>query len=100
MRRNQRANRLETAPNIRAGQFRRQTVLESRATYRVVDVEDASVLVEVVEAPGLTPGRRFRFSRESVSAMRVVHETEIASPSSAVRNAGPVSLTGPATRQS
>jgi hypothetical protein len=58
---------------ITVGEHRRQVRLGSEAVYRVCELDGALVELEVVQAPGLRPGRRFRFRREAVEAMSVVN---------------------------
>jgi hypothetical protein len=53
------------------GQLRRQRRLGSEAVYRVCDFSHQDVWVEVVRAPGLNPGEKFKFAREAVIAMDV-----------------------------
>jgi hypothetical protein len=54
------------------GELRRKRLLGSDAIYRVVALEGELVTVEVVQAPGLSAGERFRFTLEAVTAMEVV----------------------------
>jgi hypothetical protein len=54
------------------GQLRRQVVLGTEAVYRVVGLTARSVQVEVVRAPGLTPGDRYMFTRAAVLRMDVL----------------------------
>jgi hypothetical protein len=54
---------------LASGQLRRRTSLGTEAVYRICEVSGASVEVEVVRAPGLTPGRRFVFTRADVLRM-------------------------------
>jgi len=56
------------------GQLRRQVVLESEAVYRICDLGPPSIEVEVVRAPGLAAGARYRFTTAAVRAMEVVEE--------------------------
>jgi hypothetical protein len=65
--------------SVESGQLRRNRVLESEATYRVVDVGDEVVEVEVIDAPGLKPGQRFSFTTKMVEAMDVVGAAEATS---------------------
>jgi|1185.fasta_scaffold495439_2 hypothetical protein len=65
---------------VEPGQLRRKRLLESEATYRVVEVADEVVEVEVIDAPGLKPGQRFSFTTEVVEAMEVVAAAETATP--------------------
>jgi hypothetical protein len=58
--------------HVAAEQLRTHTLLGLEATYRVIDVSEKHALVEVVEAPGLNPGTRFRYDIETVDEMRVV----------------------------
>lgn len=58
------------------GQVRRVVRLGSEALYRVHECAGPLVEVEVVRAPGLSEGQRFRFSREAVLEMELVdHST-------------------------
>ena len=52
-----------------AGQIRQQEIQGTVATYRVVAVQQDLIEVEVVEAPGLAEGLRFRFAATAVEAM-------------------------------
>jgi hypothetical protein len=54
------------------GELRAQRALGVSALYRVVDVEQDHVRVEVVRAPGLAPGLAFRFTAAAVEAMDIV----------------------------
>jgi hypothetical protein len=56
------------------GQVVEQRKLRTRAVYRVLRVDGDHVDVEVIEAPGLAPGERYRFARASVEEMTVVSE--------------------------
>jgi hypothetical protein len=58
--------------HVIAEQLRTHSLLGLDATYRVIDVTGKHALVEVVEAPGLHPGTRFRYDLEAVEGMRVV----------------------------
>jgi glucose-6-phosphate dehydrogenase assembly protein OpcA len=64
----------ESSPQLAVGQLRRQVSLGSTAVYRVRACEAALITVEVVSAPGLKPGQRFRFSRSAVERMELVAE--------------------------
>ena len=57
---------------VRLGQVRRHELLGTVAVYRVVDIEGPLVLVEVIQAPGLEAGARFRFTEEAVRRMRLL----------------------------
>jgi hypothetical protein len=50
----------------------RATRLGSTATYRVREVHDGLVAVEVVKGPGLEPGQRFEFTADAVARMEPV----------------------------
>jgi hypothetical protein len=54
---------------LAVGQIRWQERLGTRAAYRVCDWDEELVQVEVVEAPRLQPGQKFRFMRAAVLAM-------------------------------
>ena len=43
----------------------------------MIDVQDVMVEVEVIEAPGLSPGQRFSFAADAVAAMELVSEAAI-----------------------
>jgi hypothetical protein len=60
--------------DLAVGQLRRQVVLESEAVYRVCEIGSSSVEVEVVRAPGLSAGARYRFTRAAVLAMEEIGE--------------------------
>jgi hypothetical protein len=58
---------------VQRGEVRRRSLLGTEATYRVLDTErDGVVRVEVIEAPGLPPGRVLRFLTEAVAGMELV----------------------------
>ena len=57
---------------VEPGELRGKTLLGTEAVYRVIALEGELVLVEVVSAPGLAPGDRFRFTLSAVEAMAVV----------------------------
>lgn len=63
-----------TNHDLVVGQLRRHVRLGSEAVYRVCDFGPESVWVEVVRVPGLSPGERFKFSRDAVIAMEVPHD--------------------------
>jgi hypothetical protein len=72
------------------GDVYEQELLDTRASYRVVTVEDDHVTVEAVEVPGLERGHRLRLTRESLVAMaRVEAPVEAADPAAASRSALP-----------
>ena len=54
------------------GQIRRQERLGSECLYRVCGLEGALVIVEVIRAPGLVAGQRFKFTRGAVARMQCV----------------------------
>jgi hypothetical protein len=60
------------------GQLRRQVRLDTDAVYRVQGWDDSHVRVQVVRAPGLTPGDTFTFTREAVQAMHVIRKRDSA----------------------
>ena len=60
------------AKELRIGELRRQVRLASEAVYRVCGWDQLLVQVEVVRAPGLSPGQRFQFALEAVMQMDVV----------------------------
>jgi hypothetical protein len=64
------------AGNCRIGEIRRQVKLGSVALYRVLEADPDSelVTVEVIEVPGLSPGRTIRLLRHAVAGMAVVPE--------------------------
>ncbi len=64
-------------PGLSVGQLRRHIALESEAVYRVLELGPATIMVEVIRAPGLSAGLRFDFTREAVLAMELVGEDEI-----------------------
>jgi len=74
-----------------AGQLRRHIRLESEATYRICAWNEHLVEVEVISAPGLRAGRRFRFRRELVEQMEIVREASVAEPQKRARRAGSIS---------
>jgi hypothetical protein len=58
--------------SVRAGDVRRRRLLDSEAIYRVIAVHGDSATVEVVSAPGLLAGARFRFVVSDLEAMERV----------------------------
>jgi len=54
---------------VQPGELRGKALFGSRAVYRVIAVDGELVEVEVVEAPGLAAGERFRFTLEAVAEM-------------------------------
>jgi hypothetical protein len=64
------SSHLPRAPAV--GQLLRTTRLGSDSVYRVSGFEGALVVLEVVDAPGLVSGSRFRFTGEAVAAMQAV----------------------------
>jgi hypothetical protein len=69
----------EPAEELAVGQLRRQRALGSEALYRVGGWDADRVRVEVVEAPGLQSGDEFTFTRDAVSAMKVVQDLSLVS---------------------
>ena len=57
---------------LAVGQLRRKLLLGSEALYRVCDLGEALVEVEVVQAPGLPSGRRFNVTRNAAEDMDLV----------------------------
>jgi hypothetical protein len=55
--------------------------LGSEAVYRVIDVADRLVSVEVVDAPGLERGTRFQITRRAAKAMQHIRGDAVAPPS-------------------
>jgi hypothetical protein len=55
--------------SVEPGELRRKALLRTAAVYRVVAVDGELVEVEVVEAPGLEPGERYRFTLAAVEEM-------------------------------
>lgn len=58
--------------DLRVGQIRRQERLGSECLYRVCGLDAALATVEVIRAPGLAAGQRFRFTRAAVARMQRV----------------------------
>jgi hypothetical protein len=56
--------------------------LGTEAVYRVIDVADRLVSVEVVEAPGLEQGTRFQITRRAAKAMQYTRGDAVADPGS------------------
>jgi hypothetical protein len=54
------------------GQLLKRRALGTDALYRVVGENSRGVEVEVIDAPGLTPGARYTFSRKDVLAMDAI----------------------------
>ncbi len=63
---------MHEARRPRVGELRQRVSLGSEAVYRVCRVERRFVEVEVVRAPGLGAGQRFRFAPEAVAKMGVI----------------------------
>ena len=57
---------------IRVGELRLHTRLGSEAVYRVCVRDGNAVVLEVVRAPGLSAGQRFRYTADAVRRMAVV----------------------------
>lgn len=57
---------------LRVGEFRRHVCLGTEAVYRVCDWDDELAEVEVVRAPGLRRGQRFKFDVAAVRGMTLV----------------------------
>jgi hypothetical protein len=57
---------------IGVGQVRRQVRLSTECLYRVCELEGEYATVEVIRAPGLAAGQRFRFTRAAVELMQCV----------------------------
>ena len=57
---------------LRIGELRRNVRLGSEAVYRICGWDEELVVVEVVNAPGLEAGQRFRFARQAVTQMAVI----------------------------
>jgi hypothetical protein len=60
------------ASELKIGELRRRVHLGTEAIYRVCDWNDELAEVEVVQAPGLPRGQRFRFDVAAVRSMAVV----------------------------
>jgi hypothetical protein len=60
----------------------RHRALGTEAVYRVIDVADRMVSVEVVEAPGLEQGTRFQITRSAANAMQQIRGDAVAELSS------------------
>jgi hypothetical protein len=58
--------------DLRIGEIRRRVQLGTEAVYRVLAVSNELAEVEVVKAPGLAPGQRFKFTVDAVCRMTVV----------------------------
>jgi hypothetical protein len=76
----------------------RRRALGTEAVYRILDVDQVTVRVEVVRAPGLKPGMQLTFTREAAAAMeRIAGESgepvECAEPA---ESAEPVASAKPA----
>jgi hypothetical protein len=54
------------------GEFRRKRSLHTSATYRVLEIEPAHVLLEVCDVPGLAAGVTLRVTRSAAREMEVV----------------------------
>lgn len=59
------------------GQLRRQVLLDTEALYRVCGLGAELVEVEVVSAPGLSPGRRFKLTRDAIERMDLVRNPSL-----------------------
>jgi hypothetical protein len=62
--------------------FLKHRALGTEAVYRVIDVADRLVSVEVVDAPGLEQGTRFQITRGAAKAMQYIRGDAVAEPSS------------------
>ncbi|MFZ0089667.1 MAG: hypothetical protein WAL63_09190 [Solirubrobacteraceae bacterium] len=62
------------ASELRIGEIRRRVLLGSEAFYRVCGWTDELAEVEVVVAPGLRPGQRFKFDVAAVLRMDLTVE--------------------------
>lgn len=69
-----RTARLIGVDTLRTGRLLGREVLGSESFYRVVEARDRLVEVEVVDAPGLACGIRFRITRGAARAMRQLHD--------------------------
>ncbi len=67
-------------PSLEPGKFLHQRLQGTEATYRVIHVEREIVLVEVVDAPGLAAGYRFRILLAAAEAMEVRDAPRAAPP--------------------
>ena len=56
-------------PNLFADDLLRHEALGTTALYRVVDVADQTVAVEVLSSPGLETGTTLRLTRRAAQAM-------------------------------
>jgi hypothetical protein len=54
---------------VAVGDVLRHRRLGSLATYRVIGDHGDLLELEVIDAPGLSPGQRFRFTRAAVADM-------------------------------
>ncbi len=61
-----------SAGALGVGQLRRQSMLDTEAVYRVVELGEETVRVEVITAPGLPPGRQFEFAAAAVRRMELL----------------------------
>jgi hypothetical protein len=80
------------SPAVEPGQLRRQRVLGSDATYRVLEVVGDHVEVEVIDVPGLEAGHRLRLLDDAVSAMDLLvtePRPKRASPAAELPRVGP-----------
>jgi hypothetical protein len=60
---------MTTTTTLTADDLLIHEALGTRATYRVTEIADRLVGVEVLSAPGLAPGTRLRFTRDAAQAM-------------------------------
>jgi hypothetical protein len=57
---------------LEVGQLRRQSMLDTEAVYRVVELGEETVRVEVISAPGLPAGGQFEFAAAAVQRMELL----------------------------
>ncbi|MBV8945617.1 MAG: hypothetical protein JO046_13855 [Solirubrobacterales bacterium] len=65
---------------LRVGEFRRRIFLGTEAIYRVCDWNEELAEVEVVRAPGLRRGQRFKFDVAAVRSMALVRAPAESAP--------------------
>jgi hypothetical protein len=70
------------------GDLYQRELLQSRAVYRVVAVEDDHVQVEAVDVPGLAPGHSIRLTRDSLDCMAQMAAPDAATAPAAQRPSG------------
>jgi hypothetical protein len=67
-----------SGPGWDVGEILSNELLGTKAYYRVVEARGDTVLVEVLDAPGLERGYRFAMTASAASGMRAANASEVA----------------------